>query len=379
MPTLPETAAANKLGDDVVLGGNGDETLLGGPGDDLLYGGAGDDSLRGGAGNDTLHGQAGDDTLIGGGGYDAASFLSAIRAMIVDLAAGTASGSGDDVLRGIEEVFGGRYSDLILGNAADNWFTGGAGDDTLDGRGGIDTASFAEAPGPVIVDLANGIATGDGTDSLIGIENAAGSAFGDQLIGSHLANRLNGFDGNDTLRGQAGDDTLLGGAGNDRLGGGGGQDSADYSTAPDAIAVDLAAGTATGDGNDRLNNIEQVYGSPFADTLLGDAGANALSGAGGDDRLEGREGSDWLAGNAGNDVFVFRPGISGAADVDHVADFTAGEDHVDLGAFGFATAEEALALVGIVDGQATLDLRAVGGGQVVFDQITALHVEDVLV
>lgn len=378
MPTLPPTAAADKLGNDVVLGGAGDDTLTGGPGDDLLYGGGGDDLLRGGAGKDTLHGQAGDDTLIGGGGFDAASFIAAPRAVTVDLTAGTASGEGNDQLQSIQEVFGGRYADLILGNGADNWFTGGPGDDTLDGRGGLDTASYADAPGPVVVNLALGFASGDGTDQLIAIENAAGSAFGDHLIGNHVANRLNGIAGDDTLAGGRGDDTLLGGPGDDRLNGGAGEDSADYSTAPAPVTVDLALGTAVGDGNDRLNTIEGVYGSAFADTLLGDSGANVLSGAAGDDRLDGRAGSDWLAGNAGADVFVFRPSATGANDIDHVADFVGGEDRIDVGGFGFATVDAVLALISVVDGHATLDLRGVGGGQVVFDSVATLHAEDFL-
>lgn len=49
------------------------------------------------------------------------------------------------------------------------------------------------------------------------IENAAGAAGDDLLIGNEVANRLDGGAGNDQLAGGAGDDRLFGGTGNDRL------------------------------------------------------------------------------------------------------------------------------------------------------------------
>lgn len=58
-------------GDDIMLGLAGDDTLFGGDGNDLIQGGDGDDVLDGGAGNDTLYGGRGADTLVGGTGQDA--------------------------------------------------------------------------------------------------------------------------------------------------------------------------------------------------------------------------------------------------------------------------------------------------------------------
>ena len=65
------------------------------------------------------------------------------------------------------------------GDGADT-LMGRGGDDILDGGGSpADTASYAEAASGVTVDL--GIAgpqnTGEGFDTLIGIENLTGSAF----------------------------------------------------------------------------------------------------------------------------------------------------------------------------------------------------------
>ena len=90
----------------------------------------------------------------------------------------------------------------------------------------------------------------------------------------------------------------------DTLDGGAGIDTASYGGSLEGIYVDLDLGTATGgdaDG-DTLTNIENLTGSDFADTLIGDAQANVLDGGGGNDTLYGGAGNDTLIGGTGNDV-----------------------------------------------------------------------------
>jgi hypothetical protein len=100
-----------------------------------------------------------------------------------------------------------------------------------------------------------------------------------------------------------------------------------------------------GNGNDT------VVGTGWDDIIRGGNGKDSLSGGGGDDRLEGGNGVDWLAGGAGNDTlvgghgadaltggdgeddFVFATADSDGAGMDCVADFTAGEDQIDVSAF----------------------------------------------
>lgn len=129
----------------------------------------------------------------------------------------------------------------------------------------------------------------------------------DSLLGGAGHDVLAGHEGNDTLSGGTGDDYLLGGLGTDVIDGGAGVDWAAYEDATAAVKVSLAltGWQATGGaGSDKLTGIENLYGSAFNDTLIGNAGVNYLSGGAGDDRLEGGAGDDHLEGGLGNDTII---------------------------------------------------------------------------
>ncbi|WP_454714941.1 hypothetical protein [Caulobacter segnis] len=240
------------------------------------------------------------------------------------------------------------------------------GDDVLDGRGGVDTAYYANAPAGVTVDLtiAGPQATGGaGSDTLISIENITGSAFDDKLTGDGGANLLSGGAGNDTLLGGGGDDTLRGGAGDDVVDGGVGYDYADYNDAKSAVTVSLAvAGSqATGGaGLDTLSNIEGLVGSSFGDVLTGDGGANKLFGGYGNDTLRGGAGDDILDGGDGDDVLEGGDGFDTAdyslSYYNLTVDLSLG---VSLGAFGRDTLSGIERVLGGM-GSDTLKAGAVG-------------------
>ena len=181
-----DTADFSALSDTVVLSlETGTGTL---DGEDIAVGNI--EHIKGGSVADTLKGDSGDNTLIG--------------------------------LSGNDQLFGGDGVDILRGGADNDILEGGAGTgDTLDGGGGIDTASYAssedkEGDGTgVTVNLATLGASGDDAtgDSLSSIENITGSIFNDKLTGNRKANTLKGGDGKDTLLGGLGDDTLEGGEG----------------------------------------------------------------------------------------------------------------------------------------------------------------------
>jgi Ca2+-binding RTX toxin-like protein len=175
--------------------------------------------------------------------------------------------------------------------------------DALDGDDTVmlpNNASQAAAAG---FDPAQTFHGGAGNDSISSVGN--------------LDSSIDGGSGNDTLSGGGGNDTLVGGVGNDALDGGGGTDTVSYAGAGGflgGVALDLFAGSAydiTNDDTDTLNNIENVIGSAFDDSLYGDELANVLDGGGGfdflsgwwgNDTLHGGDGSDSLFGDLGNDV-----------------------------------------------------------------------------
>jgi Ca2+-binding RTX toxin-like protein len=219
-------------GPDLICGGRGNDTISGGPSDrgigrppDTLLGEAGDDELRGGGGFDVLMGGTGDDQLIGGDRHDTASFFFSPAGVTVDLAAGTATGEGTDTLASIEDVGGSAFDDTLTGDIGPNLFSPSGGNDTIAGGDGRDIVLFNDAPAPVIVNLAAGTATGQGTDTLASIEDVRGGNFADQITGDTGPNTIFGAGGNDTIAGGDGDDSLFGDKGDDSLDGGNGTDA----------------------------------------------------------------------------------------------------------------------------------------------------------
>lgn len=300
----------------VAVGTSGDDLIGGTASADALTGGAGSDMLVGNAGDDVLTGGSGADILVGGAGRDLLSYADSGAAVRVDLARLTASG-GDaegDLFDGFEDVegsafadalagdaganrlFGGNGNDTLSGGAGDDMLDGGAGADLLDGGAGTDRVDYGSSGAGVVVDLADGAASGGEAagDRLIGIEAVDGSAFADALSGSEGADWFGGGAGDDRIDGRGGDDLLAGGAGADTLTGGAGFDSADYSGSGGAVTVDLVAGTGTGGDaqGDRLQGIERLIGSRFGDVLSGDGFDNVLIGGAGADRLTGGAGID---------------------------------------------------------------------------------------
>lgn len=216
-----------------VMAGGGDDTLIGSAEANLLHGGLGNDIIDGGAGNDTLDGGAGENTV---------SFASSSQGVDVDLALGTASGNGSDLLSNFAHVIGSSHNDRLAGDAGANRIEGGAGqdtlvasagNDTLDGGDGVDLVDYSSSQAGLRVFLTtpdsvlgerDGSATGHGTDVLRSIENIQGSAFDDTINGSAGNNLIMGGAGDDILAGMNGNDTLMGGAGDDFLNGGPGAD-----------------------------------------------------------------------------------------------------------------------------------------------------------
>lgn len=194
--------AQNKLygeaGNDTLLGGDTFDDLDGGPGDDVMFGRGGEDWFVQGTASD------GADDMRGGAGTDWVDYRG--RTSPVTVTMGNAqpdgeAGEGDKVRRDVENAYGGRGDDVLVGTYVRNYLDGWSGDDEVYGGGGDDV--------------------------------------------------VRGETGSDILVGDDGDDILQGDAGNDFLDGGPGRDSFQAWDGADTIAnadgfadqVDCGAGS----------------------------------------------------------------------------------------------------------------------------------------
>ena len=211
----------------------------------------------------------------------------------------------------IENAIGGSGNDRIIGNDADNILDGGEGSDAIDGGAGNDT--FV-APNGDSLDGGPGIDTIDGTGSaralqatMVNIERAIGTAFGDFLIGEEEDNYIEGREGGDRIWTGAGTDTVLGGEGDDEI-------IADQLDPGDVLdggpGVDLLRIPGAGPGvradleSPSVRNFENLIGSEFDDELFGTAAANLITAGAGNDLVIGRGGADGLSAGYGDDRIV---------------------------------------------------------------------------
>lgn len=281
--------------------------VIGGNGNDLISGNFQNNTIEGGNGDDVIDGNLGDNIIDGGAGNDI--------------------------------IFVGSGNNLAIAGSGINEIRGHvSGNDTLDGLsgGGIDTVNYNLLPSAITMDTNSpGIVTkSGGTDTLLGIENIAGTNFNDVIIGDMGNNILIGRDGNDVLRGIGGNNRLEGGNGNDTLQtgpfgeegfdtliGGNGVDRYSVAVVSKVTIIDNGQGTlATGDTvvdlpnlpnitgikNIRLTNVNDNFavGNSLDNRIVSTAFRNGMAG---NDTLDGGGGSaNTLEGGRGNDLYVVR-------------------------------------------------------------------------
>ena len=249
------------------------------------------------------------------GGSDTLDFSGSTRDQRINLTAETFSSvnglnSNLYIARGvtIENAIGGSANDTIIQNAANNVLAGGAGDDTV---------SYATATAGIVIDLrltTQQDTRGAGLDTLSGFEHLIGTDFADVLIGGAGTVTLTGGGGDDRIEAGSADNPgglgLYGGDGDDvfvlndaaaTVDGGSGFNTVDCSAA--TAGVLLITSGHVGAGLDSLQNIQQIIGSNFADSLYASNPGDILIGGNGDDSLTSMSGNAVLTGGAGNDTY----------------------------------------------------------------------------
>jgi Ca2+-binding RTX toxin-like protein len=314
------------------------------------------------------------DQIDGNGGIDTIAYFSALSGVTVDLHEGHAiktSADGNttltDTLTGgsFRNIIGSRFDDALLrGNNEDNIIFYSAGNDSIDGIGGIDTLDYHGAPGAVQIDVTTGKttktidhgadpSTSAGTDSFKNMEVFVGSVYDDTIIGGSFSTLkqtsgvaipaitelvFDGGLGKDTfvVDGSIGDVDIA----HDFSEIGGDALTAliarfeylkfddftvDLSRFDAAITNRLGAAHVGGGSADEL-----IVGHKTGDDdLFGAKGKDALLGLGGDDLLRGAKGADLLIGGDGNDT------VKGGANADdlkgnHGSDLLKGGDGGDV-------------------------------------------------
>src|SRR5262245_19699808 len=372
---------------DILDGGDGIDELFSGDGRDLLIGGDGNDDESGGSCADTFDegtGPNGRDNFHGNGGEaggpfecdlegtgnlfdDLVDYSQRNSELLLVLNGGFESGevgaSEDDRIGGgIDSALGGTADDEIHGSFDENFLGGGPGNDTIDaghnddcvqggpgdddltGGGQHDMVDYSDSAAGVTVNLTDGTATGNGTDTLDGFVDVNGSESGDNITGDAEENDLFGNGGNDNIDGLDNDDFSDGGEGNDsvvdtgdsteeedHLLGGLGDDSVNGGIDDDDLDGDNDEDDLTGQGNDSVEGgegFDQIDGEGGNDTLT-DSGTVADDN---DDNFQGGDGSDTMTDTTvGDDDFNGDSGFNGeTGDGNDVVNSGDGDDEGDL-------------------------------------------------
>jgi len=361
-------------GDDRLTAGNGNDTLDGGDGNDQLYGGGGNDTLEGGRGNDYLFDDEGENTFLFNRG-DGQDTIDGASVGTLVFAAGI---SPEDVV-----VSRSRLSSDAIGTYVgcdDLIFSFAGTDDQVTVTGWANNRNLQ-------------VQFNDGTvwdTSVLQQIPIVGTDGDDKVFNFWQDHSLQGGRYDDILDGGGGNDDLFGGGGRDifLFGRGDGQDTVfaglgtetirfKAGVAPEDVISWIEDGNlclAIKDTDDRVTvqrelshlilgnylgcQVDRVefadgtvwdeavlYGAPFelqgtgsadvmsgtvnTDVFSGGSGKDILDTGDGDDFLDGGIGKDSLTGGAGADHFLFTTPLD-PANIDTIADFTTGEDTIQL-------------------------------------------------
>ena len=284
VPAQGSAAAATCAGvPATIVGTSGDDELTGTAGDDVIAALDGNDEIDGGAGNDVVCGEAGSDLLVGGVGDDR---LYGGDNGLVPIFEGEPEPDGDTLVPG-------PGNDLV--DVGVNTVLG------YEGYRSPDTVDYSASATGVAVDLVSGVATGEGSDTVVVAQPEVESGAVVELLGSTHADRLLGTEGSDQVIGNGGGDRIEGRGGDDLVMNA--WDQYEYDPARDGTENDHFDGGAGDDYLDSSGGADVMLGGDGKDHLRKDGGPANLDGGAGRDELEVylSKGRHSLSGGAGRD------------------------------------------------------------------------------
>ncbi|MCJ8057307.1 hypothetical protein GB928_028910 [Shinella curvata] len=288
--TKADTIQGEREGE-MIFGRDGADKIFADGGDDIIFSGRKADRVQGGTGTDSLQGTvvelAGDRMEDFSGGEKIRVWQQTLSLKDVRFEDNTiwVSKSG----KALFDV------DVAPSSSLENLFFG------LDGkfsvvRGRENDTAYTDIifTGGIVRKFTN-VATATASKGDQSVEWYGGSG-ADTLLSSTGSDKLGAGAGNDTLDAGGGDDILFAGlSGTKKLRGGDGKDTLDLSEAKVGLKVNLTSGKVTGESvKYAIKSLENVVGTDFSDSIVGDKNANIL---------DGRGGADNLRGGAGNDIY----------------------------------------------------------------------------
>lgn len=135
----------DSIGVDFDVADTNAEEIISGSGNDILRNSKNDNiTIYGMDGDDIIFASSGVDILDGGTGNDTLDYSNSNSGVNVNILTNTVSGgyATGDTIRNFENIVGTKYDDNLTGNNKDNIFYAGAGNNIINGMGGVDTVVF---------------------------------------------------------------------------------------------------------------------------------------------------------------------------------------------------------------------------------------------
>jgi len=327
-----------------ITGSSGVNVITGSIGNDSIDGGGGADIINAGTGNDSINYRGTEASIDGGAGSDTLVLTASggIAAVDFSVVAGADQTVGDVVgITNFENLDATAVTTAltVTGSSAANSILTGAGNDIIDGGGGVDIIAAGAGNDTVVyqgteasIDGGSGVntlkmglattinlgnidqTTGD-ISAVTNFQNVDASVLSAavSITGSSGANTIIGGSGADTIDGGGGADLITAGAGDDTVSYRGSEVSIDGEADNNTLVlratatVNLGGADQTSGDTVTVAHFQNVDASLLSTgvSITGSGDTNTITGSSGSDTIDGGGGTDVIAAGNGNDSVTY--------------------------------------------------------------------------